>query len=214
MRSHRGTTALLVALSFGTLAGACSLNPREDPTRFYVLTDLAEDSDLLGDGSTGGRSSGSAALAGLTVGSRLVSFPAYLNRSRMVTRLSSSELEFMETDRWAEPLEEAFHRALGADLEVLLGTDGVILGSWYATVKPQYVVTLHVIRFERDAQGAAHLVARWELFNAEGDLLTAEEFETTEPGDPASISSSVQAQSRSVAGLAREISDAIRKAAS
>jgi uncharacterized lipoprotein YmbA len=132
----------------------------------------------------------------------------------MVTRLTNNELEFMETDRWGEPLEEAFHYALGVNLGVFLGTDEVILHPWYATEQPEYVVMIDVIRFERNSQGSAHLVARWELRDAEGRILTSESFETTEDGDPASISSSVNAQSRAIAVLSRQISDAIRKAAS
>jgi hypothetical protein len=132
----------------------------------------------------------------------------------MVTRLASNELQFMETDRWGEPLEEAFQYALGVNLGALLGTEKVILHPWYSTEEPDYVVMVDVIRFERDPQGAAHLVAQWELRGPEGGVLSSRGFEVTEPGDPASIASSVEAQSRAVAALSRHISDAIRRAAS
>ena len=153
-------------------------------------------------------------VAGLRVGIRPISFPSYLKRSRMVTRLASNELQYMETERWGEPLEEAFHYALAVDLGIILGTDDVILHPWYATEEPEYAVMVDVVRFERDQQGAAHLVVRWELRDAEGDVVTTDGFKAEEEADPASILASVQAQSRTVAALSRQIADAIQKAAS
>ncbi|MCK5448611.1 MAG: membrane integrity-associated transporter subunit PqiC, partial [Gemmatimonadetes bacterium] len=124
------------------------------------------------------------------------------------------ELRYMETERWGEPLEEAFLYALGVNLGVLLGTDEVILHPWYATEKPEFAVMVDVVRFERDQQGAAHLVVRWELRDASGAIVATDGFRVEEEAaDPTSVSSSVQAQSRTVAALSRQISDAIRKAA-
>lgn len=214
MRSYRLITALLATLVLGTLAGACSLNPKEDPTRYYVLTNLAEDPDLVAGGSFAGQPDGPATAAGPSVGVRVVSFPSYLNRSRMVTRLTGNEVELMETERWGEPLEDAFLYSLAQNLGVLLGTDEVVLHPWYSIEEPEYRVRLDIIRFERDAQGTAHLVAQWELRSGEDALLSSDRFETTEAADPASISSSVEAQSRALAVLSRQIGEAIRTAGS
>jgi len=58
-------------------------------------------------------------------------------------------------------------------------------------------------------------VVRWEIRDAGGEIVATDGFSTEEmTTDPASISSSVQAQSRSVAALSRQIADAIRNLAS
>ena len=211
-RASRVVVAAVVATS--ALLTACSLNPKEDPTRYYVLSNAVDEPGLLEAAGLPADWNPPQPVAGLTVGIRPVSFPSYLKRSRMVTRLASNELKYMETERWGEPLEEAFHYALGVNLGVMLGTDDVILHPWYATEKPEYAVMVDIVRFERDQQGAAHLVVRWELRDAEGEVITTDGFRAEEDADPSSILASVQAQSRTVAALSRQIADAIQKAAS
>jgi uncharacterized lipoprotein YmbA len=210
MKSNRASRVVLTTVAVGFLA-ACSLNPKEDPTRYYVLSNMADDASLLEAMGP----SADALATGLRVGVRPVSFPSYLKRSRMVTRLASNELRYMEAERWGEPLEEAFLYAVGANLGVLLGTDEVILHPWYSTERPEFAVVVDVVRFERDQLGNAHLVVRWEIRDAGGEIVATDGFSTEEmTTDPASISSSVQAQSRSVAALSRQIADAIRNLAS
>jgi len=214
MNPNRGSRVVLAAaVATSALLAACSLNPKEDPTRYYVLSNVVDEPSLLeAAGLPAAEEAGPS--VHLRVGIRPVSFPSYLKRSRMVTRLASNELKYMETERWGEPLEEAFHYALGVNLGVMLGTDDVILHPWYATEKPEYAVMVDIVRFERDQQGAAHLVVRWELRDAEGEVITTDGFRAEEDADPSSILASVQAQSRTVAALSGQIAEAIQKAAS
>jgi uncharacterized lipoprotein YmbA len=215
MKANRGSRVVVTAaVAVSALLSACSLNPKEDPTRYYVISNAADEPALLESAGLPAEREAQLPPGELTVGIRPVSFPSYLKRSRMVTRLASNEIKYMETERWGEPLEEAFHYALAVDLGVMLGTDDVILHPWYATEQPEWAVMVDVVRFERDQQGAAHLVVRWELRDAEGDVVTTDGFAAEEPANAASISASVQAQSRTVAELSRRIAEAIRKAAS
>jgi len=46
MKSNRASRAVLTTVAVGFLA-ACSLNPKEDPTRYYVLSNMADDASLL-----------------------------------------------------------------------------------------------------------------------------------------------------------------------
>ena len=209
--NHGSRSRLLVvaALAVSGLLTACSLNPKTDPTRYYVLSNLADDPTLL----AGVQAAETLALD-LRVGIRPVSFPSYLKRSRMVTRLATNELQYMETERWSEPLEEAFHYALAVDLGAILGPSEVILHPWYSTEEPDFVVMVDVVRFERDGQGTAHLIVQWELRDAWGDIVTSEAFTAAEGADAGAIATSVQAQSRTVAALSGEIAAAIRKATS
>ena len=68
--------------------------------------------------------------------------------------------------------------------------------------------------FERDQQGAAHLVVRWELRDSEGEVITSDGFRAEEDAEPSSIRASVRAQSRTVAALSGQIAEAIQKASS
>ena len=97
----------------GILCSGCSiLEPREDPTRFFVLSPggaetLAPESD---------------AKLSITVGP--LRLPAYLLRPEIVTRAGENELDPSPFDRWAEPID-------GAILRVSIQADHV-----HATIVP------------------------------------------------------------------------------
>jgi uncharacterized lipoprotein YmbA len=109
-------------------------------------------------------------------------------------------------------LEEAFRYALAGDMEFIIGTDQVILHPWYRTDHPDVTVGVDVVRFERDHVGTVRLAGNWELRDATGENLGSRSFSIEEPANQESIASSVRAQSRAVAALAREIADEIRRA--
>jgi uncharacterized lipoprotein YmbA len=148
------------------------------------------------------------------VGVGPVTFPAYLKRSRMASRVANNELDFLETERWAEPLEEAFAHTLAENVSVLLRTQDVMRHPWYATAQPEYSVRVDVARFERDGTGPAHLQGSWEVRDDTGATLVSEPMDISEPADDPTVAASVQAQSRAVARLSRQIADAIRRAGS
>lgn len=209
MRTNRAPTVLLAILMAAGLTAACSLNPKEDPTRYYVLSNIVDEPALREAAGLPAGSGVAAPEIDLRVGVGPITFPSYLKRTRMVTRVAENELRFLEADRWGDPLEEAFKYALAVDLSVVVGTSDVIVHPWYTTAKPGYSVLVDVVRFERDPQGTAHLLARWELRDESGSVVAADAFNGEEAGDPTSISSSVHAQSRLVAALSRQIGDAI-----
>jgi uncharacterized lipoprotein YmbA len=210
---------MVMAVAAAGLLTACSLNPKEDPTRYYVLAMLGEDSGLYAAAGLVGDTNEQASLSGgphldLSVGVGPITFPAYLKRTRMVTRESDNELKYLEVSRWAQPLEESFQYAMVGNLDMLLGSDEVIIYPWYATREPDYAVEVDVARFERAYDGSASLVARWAVRDAEGGLLTADSFSQALPADSASIATTVNAQSQLVATMSRAIADALRRVAS
>jgi uncharacterized lipoprotein YmbA len=217
MNQNRAPLVLVAAVATAGLLAAC-LGPKKDPTQYYVLASLLDDADLLvpaglegGAGGEAAHSAGPAADARIGVGP--IALPAYLKRSRMVTRLADNQLQVMETARWAEPLEGAFQSTLALDISSQLGAD-VILHPWYATETPTYSVSVEVFRFERDEKGTAHLSARWELRDSFGEVIATDSFLTSEEPKGEAVAGSVSAQSRAVAALSRQVADAIRRAAS
>ena len=219
MRLDRTSTVLGAGLLAAVIFGACSLNPKEDPTRHYVLSSISDDSGLYGAaGLVGNTMEEAARSAGppvsVSVGVGPVTLPTYLKRSRMATRVSPTEIEFMETERWAQLLHEGFAYTVGENLGAILWTESVQLHPWYSTHGPDYSVRIDVASFERDPTGSVRLVAGWQLTDAEGVVLATDSVDIREPASEPTVAASVQAQSAVLARMSRQIADAIRDAAS
>ncbi|UCF20957.1 MAG: membrane integrity-associated transporter subunit PqiC [Gemmatimonadota bacterium] len=193
---------MLIGFGFSAALGGCSvLSPQADPTRFFLLTSLAEESaEETGD-----------PLPGITLGLGPVSVAPYLKRNALVTRLGPNQVDFSEVDRWAEPIDAHIALILARDLEVLLGTEEVILYPWYSTRRPDYALELRVLRFERDAGGTAELVASWAVRDVEQDETLLERgMSFRESAAANTTEASVAALSRTVASLAGELAADLR----
>lgn len=209
MRLDRTSTILGAVLAGSVVLSACSLNPKEDPTRYYVLSSLAEDPGLAEATETP-----AAAVPSLSVGVGPVVLAAHLRRTRMATRVSSNEVDYLETERWAQSLDEGFAYVMSLNLGLLLGSDRVLVYPWYSTEAPDYSVRIDVRQFIRDSSGAVLVSIQWELLDSDGQAIETGRLTTTEPADDASVTASVRAQSQALARLSQEIADAIREAAS
>ncbi len=193
-----------IASAIVVFATACSpLAPQPDPSRFYVLTSLAES----------GGAPASAPDRDLSIGVGPVTLAPYLERARLVTRVGSNQVQFSEVDRWAEPLSGHFARIQATNLGTLLSTR-VILYPWYSSTQPDYSVEIYVLRFERSSEGNAQLKTRWAIREGSGQLLDTRESSFTERTSAATTEGSVIALSKVAADLSREIADALRRLAS
>lgn len=145
------------ALWLGLAAlSACSLlKPVPDKSRFFLLTPLPQ--------SDAGSSAGHNSTGRLTLGLGPIKFPAYLDRSEVVTRVEANQVRVSETDHWAEPLKTNFTRVLSQNLSVLLGEPQIINFPWYSSTPIDYQIAMDVQRFETDAEGNAVLVAQWAI---------------------------------------------------
>lgn len=218
MKPNRALTGLLLVSAVSVLVSAC-LGPKADPTRYYVLAMIGGDPGLYDAAGLVGDTEEEASLSAgphldISVGVGPITMPGYLKRTRLVTRQSDNELKYLETERWAQPLEESLQYALAENLGSLLWTDDVVLHPWYKTRQPEYSVEVDVGRFEGRADGSAALVARWTVRDPDGALVVAGSFDRVLPADGASIANTVSAQSQLVAAMSREIADALRRVAS
>ena len=139
-------TALWLALS---ALSACSsvLSPVPDKSRFFLLTPIAQsDAGSAGQGNT----------SGLTLGLGPVKFPAYLDRSEVVTRVEPNRVVVSENDHWAEPLKTNFTRVLSQNLSVLLGGSQILSFPWYSSTHLDYQVVIDVQRFRMRLPGQRH----------------------------------------------------------
>ena len=182
----RGIRLGLVAVALGGLAGCGSfLEPRVDPSRFYVLSTRS-------------------------YGIGPVTLPDYLKRPTVITRISESEIRPSHDDRWGEPIDKGVTRVLQEDLRQRLGTQRVSLYPWYASDRPDLQVVVDVQRLERDATGSAYLSAHWILRNPASDsnLRSGDTVARREPATP-DFGGSVEAESDLLMQLAQEIAEGI-----
>lgn len=180
-------------------AMSCSLNPKQDPSQFYVLTSAANAGDAASPAET----------SNLVVGLGPVAFPAYLDRPQMVTRLSQNQLSLSEYERWASSLSDNFAAVLATNLERDLGARKILPYPWFDQAGPDYTVEIVVNRFERDATGAAELRCRWSVTDPEGRLVTRREATYRQPASDATTSASVAALSGTIRDLSADIARAI-----
>jgi uncharacterized lipoprotein YmbA len=187
----------------GLYSGGCgTFSPRPDSSRFFTLTAIAQ------PGSVTTRASSNP--AGVSIGIGPIRLPGYLDRQEIVTRVSQNRIDLSENDRWAERLETNFTRVLAQNLSVLLNTDQLVFYPWELNRKPNYQVTIEMLRFESNTRGEVQLSARWEILdtNKRTQLQAGESGITRQP-TAQSTDASVAALSEALGDLSREIANAV-----
>jgi uncharacterized lipoprotein YmbA len=172
------------------------LQPRPDPTRFYVLTASAPDHP--------------PAPGSLVVGLGPITMPGYLQHPMLATRLDGTEIRYADFDRWAESLPTLFARALGQDLTALLGAR-IVWYPWYRATPLDVVVRVDVVSFESDAAGDAGLDACWTIRDMPTGTVCRDECSSiVEAVDERGAQALVAALSRALGELAQRLASAIR----
>jgi uncharacterized lipoprotein YmbA len=189
---------LLIGLGLLLVLG-CTSSP---PTRFYTLSSLQE-------GGRGPKESPSD--QGLVIVVGPIQFPAYLDRTEIVTRASNNKITLSEFDLWVGALAEDFNRALAENLSILLSTESVFV---YPRLRPglaKYQITMDVIRFDGSLGGDVSLIVRWAILEGkERKVVSVRKSTITEPSGGKDYEAMVAANSRALEKLSREIADAIR----
>ncbi len=130
-------TALLVATTW--LLAGCSLlpKPKQDPTRYYVLTgpSVAAFNQGLSKGT-------------LKVGVRSVSITPYLDGKAMIVRRGDNEIDYSEYARWAEPIATGVSRMLVARLQGADQVARVLVQPFPFDVTRDVDVSINVLRCE------------------------------------------------------------------
>lgn len=145
----------------------------------------------------------------LGIGALMV--PDELKRPQIVTQSGTGQYYFNESHRWAGLLENNVSAVLGENLGRLLGTDRIGISPWLPYFKPDYRISVEVLRFDGDLSGNAMLNARWFVGNAAGDrLLASGRNEFSLPVDSPSYQNLVLAESQVLADLSRVIAEKIK----
>ncbi len=190
--THRLARSSVAVL--GLLLAACSfLEPREDPTRFFVLSAATNAGPAP------------AADPGLLVVLGPVHLPDYLLRPEIVQRAGPNQVEPSRVDRWAEPIDRGLVRVLCLDLGARLPRRSVVPFPAARGDEPGVQVELEIAAFEADRAGQARLEGRWRVRGPRSARDGVEEFRLERPAASQETPATVAAMSALLADLADEI---------
>jgi len=133
-----------------------------------------------------------------------VELPRYLDRPQVMLRLGAGRLEPAGLHRWADPLDDAFGRALAEELARRLASRRVSAYPVAPAGRPDYRLRVDVERFDGRPGEAVELIARWVLAGADGGQLAVERVDLRVPAE-GDIDGFVAAHSAAVAQLAGQI---------
>ena len=194
-KMNHWVASVIIGLSLLAQAGCAS----SKPSRYYLLSAVSPTQSAKEDRS-------------VSVGVGPIEFPKYLDRPQIVTRGSRNRLLFGEFDRWAEPLERNFARVLVENLAALLSTDNVVRYPWMRSVQIDYQIFVTVNRFDATTSGDTVLHVRWSVNDGDGhNVIPPHAARVAEPAGSGDYEAIVQAESRAVEGLSRQIAAAIQK---
>jgi uncharacterized lipoprotein YmbA len=193
---HR-SFSLIAPVCLAALAACTVLPPREDATRYFVLSASAPASSApTADPSLG-----------LIVGP--VRLPDYLLRPEIVRRAGENQLEPSSIDRWAEPIDHAMVRILCRDLSSLLPMNTVVAFPLSPPETAILQVDVEIAAFEGDRAGKVRLEGRWTL----RDLRTGSQVVRAARLDRASSSAETPAVVASMSALLGDLAAAIAREA-
>ncbi len=205
MRENPVVLLVLLVTGFAAalLAAGCVGTGQSPPSRFYMLSSIEP---LPADSETASE----FGEAGIGLGP--FRFPAYVQRQRIVTRISPNEVRLAEFERWAEPLENNFINVLKENLSILLNTATILEPPWPRDASLEFQVVASISRFDAEPDKQAVLRVRWGVIRVKDDrVLRVEKSAYSVPLSTGGYEEMVQAQSRTVAEFSRQIAAAVQE---
>jgi uncharacterized lipoprotein YmbA len=139
-----------------------------------------------------------------------VTIPGYLDREQIATRTAGNQIEYSRTDRWGEPLDQAFERTLREDLAARLAATGIIVQS--RGTAPGYDLSVDVMRFERIGTGHVELQAAWTLRSDDARIIDRGETRLRVAVAGADTNAMATALSDAIARMAAELAPRVERA--
>ena len=163
-------TLLMPALALLAFAGCFRLSRDTPPLQQYVL----------GGTPAAPVAAPPAGPGGVTVGIRRLDLAPYLASPAVVVRRGPHQIVHSEFHRWGEDPGEGITRAVAGYLSAEASIRAVDVAPWSAGARHDYLVQLHVVRFEGVAPadsgamaGEAHMLATWEILRQEDGAILA-----------------------------------------
>ena len=200
MRPSLTSSLLIAALVCGLLLQGCV--GQSGPTTFYTLSPMEPvpaETERMAAGD-------------LNIGIGPVTFPAELDRQRIVTRSGRNQLEINEFHRWGGSLEDNFVRVLIENLSQLLDSNRIMAQPWERYFSPDFRVVMDVRRFDGRLGEFASLNATWMIVKTGSDKpLVVRQTIVQEAVSAKSYDALVAAQSAAAAAISREIAAALQE---
>jgi hypothetical protein len=137
----------------------------------------------------------------------------YLDQPRLVNRTSDNQLIVAEYDRWVGSFKDNFVNVLADNIGFLLPTERIHFYPWRKSMPIDYQVVVDIARCDGRLGDAVWLEARWSILKSpEKKLLIMSRSSIREPVGGVDYSALVAAQSRAIAKLSQEITEAIKGA--
>jgi uncharacterized protein len=183
MNSAINAIRLFFPLSLLALTGCFSLGRGEPPQRHYVLGADMHPAEAASPDPAGG-------VTGIVIGLRQPRLAEYLGTPFLVVRLGPNQIRLSEFHRWGETLEQGINRTVAGFLATKEPAWRIEFAPWPPRANLDYVIQLHVLRFDGllpDAaaatEGEALVQATWEILRgADGVVLTRGSTEYRERG--------------------------------
>ncbi|MBC2734136.1 MAG: membrane integrity-associated transporter subunit PqiC [Desulfobacteraceae bacterium] len=190
-------TLIAGLMVLGFCAGCFGTTP---PAVFYSLTPIGDTAAIQPHGAEGK----------IAIGIGPVKFPDELNRPSIVTRSGRNRLEVDPFHRWGGSLEKNFTRVMEENMALLVKTDRVMTRPWERYFQPDVRLALDIRQFDGRLGEYASLNVTWMIVGPEGDApLLVRRTIIQEAVANDSYDALVDAQSRAVARLCREIAEAL-----
>jgi uncharacterized lipoprotein YmbA len=181
---------LFLCLILGVvLAGCVNVGSGTSPSRHYLIPSLADQGINSTDRHPGGP--------------RVTILPvepaAYLDRSQLVIRKKTDQLELSQYDRWAEPPAENLRRVLKENLELLTTR------AQMTTARGDFQLLVELQRLEGTKKGAL-LQLSWRLSRKGSDeVIEQGRFRLVEAVDGSAAAQLVTGYGKAVAAFSREL---------
>jgi uncharacterized lipoprotein YmbA len=186
--------------------GCSVLQPKADPTRFYVLrASSASSQQALNTSET-------AAKQEIRLGP--ASVPSYLKATGIAVAAGPHEVDYLDLHHWAEPLDKGINRTLGENLARQLGNVEIVVYPDPFLAETGYEVLYTIDRFEGTLDGPVQLEVIWRVEKRPGGSVLASKrsvFTVPPRGGAKGLDAYVERLSQAIALWSQEIATAIRE---
>jgi len=128
------------------------------PVHYYLLDSMTESANIYPDTT-------------LTIDLELADFPEYLDRPKIVTRNDQNSINFADSERWAEPVQESLMRIVRENLTLLLPGSNISISPWENSNSHAIKVKLMVNNFFGKLDDHTRIDIRWTIDNQSGQRM-------------------------------------------
>ena len=187
----------LTALITVILLAGCASSP---PTKYYMLSSTPDIREMTGRTDD----------VCPTIGIGPIDLPQYLARAQIATTSSENEISYADFDQWAQPLPSSFSHVISQNLSKLTCAKAIYQFPWIMPEHPDYRVRVQVITMTGNPGGKAFLDVWWTISGSkENKVIVFKRSNYSEPVPGQDYGALVQAYSKILASLSRDIAKAI-----